>query len=135
MTNGSGPSPPGTVVPQIGEEALYLKTLQELIQLRNDFARSKWTRRLAGAPSGQQTAFAELRIRVQDRVRDLTNAQLEQIASDLRANEANLSQGIQETKEARLRFETIGKAFKAFSGFLGAVETVLKIAAGAVSPV
>ncbi len=135
MTNGSSPTSPDTIVPQIGEEALYLKTLQELIQLRNDFARSKWTRRLSGAPSAQQTEFAELRIRVQDRIRDLTNAQLAQIASDLRANEANLALGIQETKDARLRFETIGKAFKAFSGFLGAVETVLKIAARAASPV
>ena len=135
MTNGSGANPPDSVVPQIGEEALYLKTLQELIQLRNDFARSKWTRRLAGAPSAQQTEFAELRIRVQDRIRDLTNAQLAQIASDLRANEANLALGIQETKDARLRFETVAKAFKAFSGFLGAVETVLKIAARTVSPV
>ena len=42
MTNGSGASPPDSVVPQIGEEALYLKSLQELIQLRNDFARSKY---------------------------------------------------------------------------------------------
>ncbi len=135
MTNGSSPTSPDTIVPQIGEEALYLKTLQELIQLRNDFARSKWTRRLSGASSAQQTEFAELRLRVQDRIRDLTNAQLQQIASDLRANEAKLTQGIQETKEARLRFETIAKAFKAFSGFLGAVETVLKIAARAASPV
>ncbi len=135
MTNGSSPTSPDTIVPQIGEEALYLKTLQELIQLRNDFARSKWTRRLSGASSAQQTEFAELRLRVQDRIRDLTNAQLQQIASDLRANEAKLTQGIQETKDARLRFETIAKAFKAFSGFLGAVETVLKIAARAASPV
>ena len=135
MTNGSSPTSPDTIVPQIGEEALYLKTLQELIQLRNDFARSKWTRRLSGAPSAQQTEFAELRIRVQDRIRDLTNAQLAQIASDLRANEANLALGIQETKDARLWFETVAKAFKAFSGFLGAVETVLKIAARAASPV
>ncbi len=135
MTNGSSPTSPDTIVPQIGEEGLYLKTLQELIQLRNDFARSKWTRRLSGASSAQQTEFAELRLRVQDRIRDLTNAQLQQIASDLRANEAKLTQGIQETKDARLRFETIAKAFKAFSGFLGAVETVLKIAARAASPV
>ena len=128
MSNGSG----GTDVPQISAEDLYARSLMELIQLRNDLAKLKWELRLESATQKRREEFAELHARLLNRLRDLTNAKLSKIAADLQANEAALSAGIQACKDARRRFETIGKAFKAMSAFLNTLETVLKVAAKAL---
>ncbi len=128
MTNGAS----GTEVPQISAEDLYARSLTELIQLRNDLAKLKWELRLERATQQRRQEFAALHARVLDRLRDLTNAKLSKIATDLQANEAALSSGILACRDARHRFDTIAKSFKAISAFLNTVETVLKVAAKAL---
>lgn len=125
MTNGA--TAHGGELPDLADDELYARSLGELIQLRNDFARSKWKRRLEGADSAARTEFADLRDRVQDRIRDLTNRALSDIAEDLRLNERDLLDGVQDSRDARIRFENIAKTFRAISGFLRIVERILRL--------
>jgi hypothetical protein len=124
MTNGSP-------VPAIAPEEIYHKSLGELIDLRNDFAREKWKLRLAGdAHAEDRKQFSDLRAQIQNHIRDLTNARLSEIAGELAKNEADLREGIENCQAAREHFENIARAFAAFSAFLRVVGGVAKIAAG-----
>jgi len=115
-------------IPTMTDAELYSKSLAELIELRNDFARFKWELRLDGADDATKQNFSTLRGAVEDRIRALANLQLAAIAADLQANEASLSQGIQDSENARTHFDNIANAFKAFSAFLNIVGTLAKVA-------
>lgn len=108
---------------------IYQMTLDELYAVRDDLADEKWDARLETATDQEKQDFADLIGEVADRIRDLSNASLANLAAKLTANEPALSAGVTASKDARKKFDTVAGAIKGFSQLLGAVASLLKFAA------
>jgi hypothetical protein len=119
----------GTTAPNLSDAELYAKSLTELLELRNDLARSKWKIRLASKPQADRDLLTDLRTRIGEHVRTLTNAKLKDILTELRKNEPALVAGIKKSQEARQHFENVERAFKAFTSFLTIVARLAAVAA------
>jgi hypothetical protein len=81
------------------------------------------------ASDQEKRDFADLIGDVADRIRDLTNASLADLAAKLTANEPALSAGVAASRDAREKFDTVADAIKGFSQFLGVVASLLKFVA------
>lgn len=119
-------------IPKMSDVDLYTKSLNELVELRNDFARTKWKTRLAAADAPTKLAFSRLRAKIQELIRTLTNARLAEIAGELRKNETGLKEGIAKCQGAREHFESVERAFKAFTAFVTVVGRIAKVAADVI---